>query len=223
MTRPPERPAPSLSTGPLGPLSAAVLVALGGLLLPGPPARASLLGPVLQWMRPQLEQRLTQLCLSVAAGGQSSLERSLQEPCRQLAGPASQCLIREAETSGRSFGVISELVAGRFGDDSEVVVKRCAARLLGLPPDTLKEVPMRELKQRFGRPSGGVPGPPGPAGFIGRAAPDRAERRLSSACSAAAVRWHPGRGAPPDPSGGQAAAPGLDTSHGDRPTRRDRA
>ncbi len=131
-----------------------MLAALVEAMVAGPPAQASLLGPVLQWMRPQLEQRLTQLCLNVAAGGQSGLERSLREPCRQLAGPASHCLIKEAETSGRSFGVITELVAGRFGDDSEVVVKRCAARLLGLPPDTLKEVPMRELKQRFGLPPG---------------------------------------------------------------------
>lgn len=28
---------------------------------------------------------------------------------------------------------MTELLAGRFGDDSEVVVKRCAGRLLGLP------------------------------------------------------------------------------------------
>lgn len=143
MTRTPERPAPHPSAWLVGAVVAALFAT---------PARASLLGPLLQLMRPQLEQRLTRLCLSVAAGGQGALERSLQEPCRQLAAPASQCLIKEAESSGRSFGVITELMAGRFGDDSEVVVKRCAARLLGLPPDTLKEVPMRELQQRFGLP-----------------------------------------------------------------------
>jgi hypothetical protein len=145
MTRTPERRAPKLPAWLLGIIGAGLLAT---------PARASLLGPLLQLMRPQLEQRLTRLCLSVAAGGQGALERSLQEPCRQLAGPASQCLIQEAETSGRSFGVITELVAGRFGDDSELVVKRCAARLLGLPPDTLKQVPIRELKQRFRLPAG---------------------------------------------------------------------
>ena len=117
------------------------------------PVRASLLGPLLQRLRPHLEQRIIRLCLSMAAGGQGALVRSLQEPCRQLAAPASQCLIKEAESSGRSFGVITELMAGRFGDDSEVVVKRCAARLLGLPLDRLKAVPIRELQQRFGLPA----------------------------------------------------------------------
>jgi len=145
MTRTAVRRAPSPTAWLLGALGTAMLAT---------PAQASLLGPVLQLLRPQLEQRLTRLCLTVTAGGQGALERSLQEPCRQLAGPASRCLIQEAETSGRSFGVITELVAGRFGDDSEVVVKRCAARLLGLPPETLKEVPIRELKQRFGLPAG---------------------------------------------------------------------
>ena len=145
MTRTPERLAPKRPPWLLGAVAAGLLAT---------PAQASLLGPLLQLMRPQLEQRLTRLCLSVAAGGQATLEQSLREPCRQLAAPASQCLIKEAESGGRSFGVITELLAGRFGDDSEVVVKRCAARLLGLPPDTLREVPMRELQQRFGLPAG---------------------------------------------------------------------
>jgi len=41
-----------------------------------------------------------------------------------------------------------------LGDDSEVVIKRCAARLLGLPSDTLKDVPLQELQKRFRVPSG---------------------------------------------------------------------
>ncbi|MCT0217617.1 hypothetical protein KQ304_01180 [Synechococcus sp. CS-1329] len=122
-----------------------------GLLSPAP-AAASLLGPVLRLMRPQLERRLREVCISTAAGGQASLERSLREPCRRLAAPASACLIAEAESSGRSFGVISELAQGRFGDDSEVVVKRCVAKLLGLPADSLKEVSLEDLQRRFKRP-----------------------------------------------------------------------
>jgi hypothetical protein len=31
-----------------------------------------------------------------------------------------------------------------------VVVKRCLARLLGLPVDSLRDVPLRDLSRRFG-------------------------------------------------------------------------
>lgn len=134
----------------------AALLTLSGALASGlgspPPAAASLLRPLLRLMRPQLERKLSDACVSAAAGGQASLERSLKEPCRRLAAPASACLISEAESSGRSFGVISELARGRLGDDSEVVVKRCAAKLLGLPADSLKEVSLDELQRRFKRP-----------------------------------------------------------------------
>lgn len=136
----------------LPPLGSALLTlgaALATGLLSPTPAAASLLGPVLQLMRPQLERRLSEVCISTAAGGQASLERSLREPCRRLAAPASACLIAEAESSGRSFGVISELARDRFGDDSEVVVKRCVAKLLGLPADSLKEVSLEDLRRRF--------------------------------------------------------------------------
>lgn len=120
-----------------------------------PPAQASLLRPLLMLLRPQLEQRLTLLCLRSLSGGQPSLEQSLQRPCQQLAGPASACLINETDASGRSLGVISELISGRIGDDSDVVIKRCVAKLLNLPPETLQEVPLKDLQRRFG-----LPGPP---------------------------------------------------------------
>lgn len=129
------------------------------------PASASLLGPVLQLIRPQLEQRLGSLCLAYAAGGEKQLENSLREPCRKLARPASTCLVEEAERSGRSFGVLTEVLRGRFGDDSEVVVKRCIARMLSLPPDTLRDVPLQDLNRRFGQrsrtPAEPPPGDPG--------------------------------------------------------------
>jgi hypothetical protein len=110
--------------------TARLAASLAGLsLITGhaPAAQASLLGPLLNLMRPQLEA----------------------PPCRALAGPTSRCLIEETERSGRSFGVMTELLAGRFGDDSEVVVKRCAGRLLGLPADSFMDVPIRDLARRF--------------------------------------------------------------------------
>jgi hypothetical protein len=126
--------------------------AIPGLLIR--PARAGLLSPVLQLIRPQLERRLSRVCLELAAGGQKELEQILSEPCRRLARPVSVCLIEETERSGRSFGVLTELLGGRFGDDTEVVAKRCVAKLLGLPVDTLKDVPLRDLNRRFSQRSG---------------------------------------------------------------------
>ncbi|MFM2123437.1 MAG: hypothetical protein RLZZ589_1874 [Cyanobacteriota bacterium] len=112
-------------------------------------AQAGLLAPLLSLMRPQLELRITAACQQWAAAGDKGLEERMGPPCRALAGPTSRCLVDETERSGRGLGVMSELLAGRFGDDSEVVVKRCAGRLLGLPPDSFQDVPIRELAKRF--------------------------------------------------------------------------
>jgi len=130
-----------------GALSGAL--AAGWLLGPAAPARAGLLGPLLQLLRPQLETRLAAACEQWASGGDAELARQLQRPCTALAGPTSRCLIEESERSGRTLAVINDLIAGRFGDDSERVVKRCASRLLGLPADTLNDVPLRQLAARF--------------------------------------------------------------------------
>jgi hypothetical protein len=128
---------------------AAAFTGLGLITIPAPAAQAGLLGPLLNLMRPQLEARITSACQQWASGGNRSLEERMAPPCRALAGPTSRCLIEETERSGRSFGVMTELLAGRFGDDSEVVVKRCAGRLLGLPADSFMEVPIRDLARRF--------------------------------------------------------------------------
>ena len=107
------------------------------LALAPPAAQAGLLAPLLSLMRPQLELRITAACQQWAAAGDKALEERMGPPCRALAGPTSRCLVDETERSGRGLGVISELVGGRFGDDSEVVVKRCLARLFGLPSDKI--------------------------------------------------------------------------------------
>ncbi|MBV2350699.1 hypothetical protein KUL97_03135 [Synechococcus sp. HK05] len=127
----------------------AALMGLGLISGTTPAAQAGLLGPLLNLMRPQLEVRITSACQQWASGGDRNLEARMAPPCRALAGPTSRCLIEETERSGRSFGVMTELLAGRFGDDSEVVVKRCAGRLLGLPADSFMEVPIRDLARRF--------------------------------------------------------------------------
>lgn len=124
----------------------ASLMLVGG---PAPPGQAGLMGPVLMLIRPQLEARLAQICLEAAAGGREDLESTLRDPCRKIAGPTSRCLIEETDASGRGLGVITEMLGGRFGDDSELVVKRCLARMFGLPTDSLRDVPLRELGRRF--------------------------------------------------------------------------
>ena len=130
-------------------LAISLAAGAAGVLAAAGPAQAGLLTPVLQLMRPQLETRLAQACVDMASGGERELEQRLRDPCRQLAGPTSRCLIEEIDRSGRSLGVLGELVAGRFGDDSEVVVKRCAGRLLGLPAESFMDVPIRDLARRF--------------------------------------------------------------------------
>ncbi|KAF0655127.1 hypothetical protein L107_00120 [Cyanobium sp. Copco_Reservoir_LC18] len=127
-----------------------LLTAAAALVVPAAPARAGLLRPVLMLLRPQLENQLTRVCVETVSAGRADLEKSLQDPCRKLAVPTSKCLIEETDNSGRSLGVLTEMVSGRFGDDSEEVVKRCLARMFGLPTDSLRDMPLRELGRRFG-------------------------------------------------------------------------
>jgi hypothetical protein len=117
------------------------------------PAQAGLMRPVLQLLRPQVEARLASLCVGWLGGSDGALAASLEKPCRQLAAPVSRCLVEETDASGNSLAVVSDLLSGRLGDSSELVVKRCAARLLGLPPDSLREVSLREIANQFRAPS----------------------------------------------------------------------
>lgn len=135
----------------------------GGLvLLAATPSSAGLLMPVLELMRPRLETRLAEICIQTASGSFPGLGSSLTDPCRKLAKPTSRCLIEETDRTGRGLGVLTEMLGGRFGDDSEVVVKRCLARLVGLPVESFKDVPLRDLTRRFGSLGTLPPMVPGP-------------------------------------------------------------
>ena len=111
----------------------------------------SLLLPVLQLMRPQLEQRIKTVCVDTASAGNASLAAKLEAPCAQLAKPTSQCLVQETASSGRSMAALGELIGGDFGPGSELVVKRCLARMLGLSADSLQHIPLKELAQGFAK------------------------------------------------------------------------
>lgn len=130
-------------------LVAAITLVLPAELAWPAAASAGLLKPVLLLMRPQLEQRLSRLCLTLAADGNPKLENALRRPCQKLATPASHCLVEETDASGRELAVLSELMGGKPGPASEVILKRCAAKLLNLPRDSFADVPLSELGQRL--------------------------------------------------------------------------
>ena len=120
----------------------------GGLWAPAP-ARANLMRPVLELIRPQVEQRITSLCLEKAAAGQTSLRQQLEQPCRQLARTTSRCLVDETEASGKTLAVVGELLKQQLGPEGERIAKRCLARLVGLPPNSLEAIPLRQITGAF--------------------------------------------------------------------------
>ena len=119
--------------------------------LVAPVLLTSLLLPVLQLMRPQLEQRLKTVCVETGSSGNAALAAKLEAPCAQLARPTSQCLVQETADSGRSLAILGDMIRGDLGTDSEGVVKRCLAKMLGLPADSLQAIPLKELAQGFAK------------------------------------------------------------------------
>ena len=122
----------------------------------GAAAQAGLLQPLLQMMRPKLENQLADQCEQLAKQALRNAELDLEplsslgeQPCKALAKPVSECLLRETSRSGRELGVVSELLSGRIGDDAEVLIKRCLASLLGIQAPDLEDVPLSEIFQRL--------------------------------------------------------------------------
>mgnify|MGYP006287339941 CR=1 FL=1 len=148
--------------------------ALQAALMSAAPARAGWLAPLLALARPQLESSLARQCLAYGAGNDPQLLAALARPCDALARPIAGCLITQTEASGRAMAVITDLIGGRFGEASEVVVKRCLAITLGLPAETFAAVPLQRLAEVHGirlgsllsRPA--LPAGPGPEGVAPR-------------------------------------------------------
>ncbi|WP_239420348.1 hypothetical protein [Synechococcus sp. KORDI-100] len=126
---------------------ALLLAGLGAA--PGSPAAAGLLRPVLDMIRPRLEERLKDECLKLVSSEVSALQNLVNDSCQSMARPACVCLIEETSHSGRELGVVTELISGRIGDDAEVVIKRCLGKMLGLPATSLENLSLPEV-----RPSG---------------------------------------------------------------------
>ena len=124
-------------------------------------AKAGLLQPLIQLLQPRIERQLVSECRQLAEQAldgvaaeiapKSWLNSAVEQPCRTLARPVSECLIRETSRSGRELGVLTELLRGRVGDDASVVIQRCLASLTGLPQSSLDQSPVQELIERFRR------------------------------------------------------------------------
>lgn len=139
---------------PLSPrwlLAGLLLSPLWSTLVAPPLARAGLMRPVLELMRPQVEQRIAAICLEKASAGQAGLQQQLEQPCRQLARTTSRCLVEETDASGKSLAVMGELLRQQLGPEGERITKRCLARLVGLPPASLEAIPLRQLTEALSR------------------------------------------------------------------------
>ena len=124
-------------------------------------AKAGLFQPLIQLLQPRIERQLVSECRQLAEQALDSvaaesapknwLNSTIEQPCRTLARPVSECLVRETSRSGRELGVLTELLRGRVGDDARVVIVRCLASLTGLPQSSLNQSPIQELMERFRR------------------------------------------------------------------------
>ena len=122
-------------------------------------AMAGLFQPLIQLLQPRIERQLVSQCRQLAEQAldgvadeiapKSWLNSAVEKPCRTLARPVSECLIRETSRSGRELGVLTELLRGKVGDDAAVVIQRCLASLTGLPQSSLKQIPVQELMERL--------------------------------------------------------------------------
>ena len=124
-------------------------------------AKAGLFQPLIQLLQPRIERLLVSECRQLAEqtlngvaaeiAPESWLNSAVEQPCRTLARPVSECLIRETSRSGRELGVLTELLRGKVGDDARVVIRRCLTSLTGLPQSSLNQIPVQELIEPFRR------------------------------------------------------------------------
>ena len=144
----PQSRGPRQALGPAAGRGLGVGLGMAALLFQ-PAARAGLWRPLLELMRPQLEQRLTRICVEAVADRQPALASQLERPCRQLADSTSRCLVKETDAGGKGLAVLGELLQKELGPEGERIVKRCVARQLGLPATSFDGIPLRQLTQRF--------------------------------------------------------------------------
>ena len=89
-------------------------------------AKAGLFQPLIQLLQPRIERQLVSECRQLAeqaldgvtaeSAPKSWLKSAVDQPCRTLARPLSECLVRETSRSGRELEVLTELLRGRVGE-----------------------------------------------------------------------------------------------------------
>jgi hypothetical protein len=113
-----------------------------------PAAQAGLLSPIIGLARPRIETEITKQCLEITAGTSIDLLLVMELPCKALAKPITNCFLVQIEESGKILSIFSELMNSSFGEASELIAKRCAAKLLNLPINTFAQVPLKLIIDR---------------------------------------------------------------------------
>lgn len=109
------------------------------------PSYLGVLLPLIMLLKPQVKSHLKEECIKMTAGSNDTLIAAMDKPCKIISESLSDCLIREAEKSGKILSILSDLISKNYGDASESVTKTCIASTLGLPKESLDKVPLAAL------------------------------------------------------------------------------
>ena len=101
--------------------------------------------PLMMLLKPQVKIHIKQECVRMTARTNHVLVQAMDKPCELIAESLSDCLIKEAEKSGKILPIVSDLISKKYGDASEDVTKKCIASTLGLPEKSLDQVPLAAL------------------------------------------------------------------------------
>ena len=103
----------------------------------------ALQGGLLAMLRPQLEAQMTRECEKAVATPDGPF-LNLQSICREIAQPASVCLVEEIQRQGKLTQVAAEALSGRLGSASLNVASACIERLMqSAQPVWDQEFPLR--------------------------------------------------------------------------------
>ena len=84
---------------------------------------------LLMVLRPKLEQQMTQECQKAVSGSEGNF-LNLQSICKEVAKPASVCLVKEISRQGTLIQVAGEVLDGKLGSASLNVASACIERLM---------------------------------------------------------------------------------------------
>ena len=109
------------------------------------PVYFGILLPLMMLLKPQVKSHIKQECVKITSGTNSVLVKAMDKPCKLIAKSMSDCIIKEAEKSGKILSIVSDLFSKNYGEASEAVTKKCVALTLGLPKNSLDKLPLAAL------------------------------------------------------------------------------